>query len=134
MTILYRAYAADNRLLYVGISDDVERRMKEHRLQSSWYADCTRLTRIEYPTREAARIAEEGAIRQEKPEGNPGRWGRSRRESSPCGDHQVHKGSDIRALVASAPKLTPEQAERLRSLLPPVDQHLAGGPDDQAAA
>lgn len=33
----------------------------------------------------------------------------------------------IRAIVRSAPGLTAEQAEKLRALLPPVDQQVAPG-------
>jgi excinuclease UvrABC nuclease subunit len=67
-TKLYRHYAADGTLLYVGISLSAIARLRQHiKSRASWVDDIA-LIRIEnHPTRKAARIAEAAAIRAERP-------------------------------------------------------------------
>ena len=68
-TALYRFFAADNSLLYVGITHRLDKRFKEHRLEKPWEA----IARIElehYETREEASSAEQRAIASENPEWN----------------------------------------------------------------
>lgn len=68
MTILYRAYDDADRLLYVGISDDVFDRLGQHRrCGAAWTRHTARLTFERHETREAAATAELAAIRGEDP-------------------------------------------------------------------
>lgn len=71
-TELYRFFAADGppnygRLLYVGISIEAVRRMKQHRKNSEWMIGATRMTIERFLSREAAAQAEVNAIRTEYP-------------------------------------------------------------------
>lgn len=71
---LYRCYAADGRLLYVGISKDVFARLKQHRSRAFWAADVVHVKATVHRT-EIARILERRAIRDEHPRfNNQGRW------------------------------------------------------------
>lgn len=68
-TSLYRFFDSDNRLLYVGITYHLEGRFDQHRYTKPW----NKIVRIEvatFPTRQAAQLAEQEAIRLEKPEWN----------------------------------------------------------------
>lgn len=68
MTTVYRAYDGDGRLLYVGMTDDLEVRFKTHERESGhWVHDMRRLAVEHYPTRQQARAAELTAIKTERP-------------------------------------------------------------------
>lgn len=69
-TTVYRAYDADGELLYVGYTDNPEKRVRDHARDSYWHAATTRWTFEEHPTREAAKAAEYDAIRAESPHCN----------------------------------------------------------------
>lgn len=58
----YRAYGSDGRLLYAGITTDVDRRMQEHR-GKRWHSAMARLQVDEYPSRWRAALAERAAGR-----------------------------------------------------------------------
>jgi len=66
-TWVYRLYGWSGLLLYVGCTNDVDRRLKEHRRLSPWYAlaDNARTTWLDGPA--AAHQAERDAIRTEHP-------------------------------------------------------------------
>lgn len=64
---LYRHFDAEGRLLYVGITSSTFRRMRQHKHNSSWYEQVTRIEIERFPSREAARQAEMVAIDKEKP-------------------------------------------------------------------
>lgn len=66
-TALYRFYAKDGRLLYVGITDSVKVRFKQHAAEKSWWGDVARKTVAWFQTRDAALAAESAAIRNERP-------------------------------------------------------------------
>jgi len=66
-TTLYRFYDADDRLLYVGITERGPQRWKEHRKSKGWWTKVVRISTEHFPTRVQALKAEERAIRQEKP-------------------------------------------------------------------
>jgi predicted GIY-YIG superfamily endonuclease len=74
MTTLYRAFDRLDRLIYVGISEDVFTRMGQHQ-SSGWSSYATRITFETFSTREEAAIQELKAIREEDPVFN--RAGRS---------------------------------------------------------
>jgi hypothetical protein len=97
LTGLYRLFANDGALLYIGISNNVNRRLTEHSEDKAWWSEVDRSkTHVTwYDSREQAEIAELAAVRDEAPryntvtvDGNgrvccrpapPGRaWGRPR--------------------------------------------------------
>jgi predicted GIY-YIG superfamily endonuclease len=66
ITYLYRHYDRRGKLLYVGISNDPKRRIKEHK-DKEWYKYITKVTYVKYKTRDKALKEEEKAIKKEKP-------------------------------------------------------------------
>ncbi|MET4670788.1 GntR family transcriptional regulator [Streptomyces sp. PvR018] len=69
-TALYRLYGTDERLLYIGISNNPEARWERHKMFRAWWPDVAR-SRVEWlPSRDAAFAAEEIAIRAEAPRFN----------------------------------------------------------------
>ncbi len=77
-TALYRHFAADGTLLYVGISLSVAARLSQHMHGSRWAAEIARVEVTQYPYRAAAVEAEQDAIRSERPKFNiAGREGAS---------------------------------------------------------
>lgn len=81
-TALYRLYASDGTLIYVGITASPAKRMAEHS-QSSWWPEVTRKTMTWYDSRASACEAEEVAIATEDPRHN------TRTDSSPSTGRQV---------------------------------------------
>jgi hypothetical protein len=67
LTTLYRFYDADDRLLYIGISEKGPERWKAHRKDKPWWTDVARSTTEHYETRAEALEAERAAIIAEKP-------------------------------------------------------------------
>ncbi len=63
---LYRHFAADQTLLYVGISDDPFRRASQHRCVE-WSEQIAHMTVEWHPTRKSAEDAEKIAIATERP-------------------------------------------------------------------
>jgi len=53
-TSVYRAYGVGWKLLYVGCSGDVKRRMEHHSSQSKWFSCMIHMKVRVYPTREQA--------------------------------------------------------------------------------
>lgn len=68
-TTLYRHFAADRTLLYVGITGThrTDRRDFEHQETKHWWPQVAYTTREQYPTRDDAEYAEAVAIRDENP-------------------------------------------------------------------
>jgi len=66
-TALYRWFDEKDRLLYVGITDDLLWRVQSHILESSWMDYAARSTIVRYPTRKDAADAETAAIKAEQP-------------------------------------------------------------------
>lgn len=69
-TCLYRLYAADGALLYVGISRSALRRLGQHLAEKPWAEEVARTTVEWFDTREAAAAAEVAAIVTERPRHN----------------------------------------------------------------
>ncbi|MFD3532069.1 DUF6907 domain-containing protein [Streptomyces sp. NPDC058664] len=89
-TALYRLFDAHDRLLYIGITKNLEQRWTGHRYSatsSTWWPEVARKAIEWYPTREAADKAETAAILSEAPLHNkdkaPGSWGSKRTAISP---------------------------------------------------
>lgn len=66
---LYRLFSPAE-LLYVGITDNLKVRFRQHRAKKAWWPEVTRKTVEWYPTRAEARAAELTAIRTEDPRHN----------------------------------------------------------------
>lgn len=66
---VYRCFDAAGRLLYVGMTACVLRRMQEHRVKD-WWPRVASITVKHYPNRRTARNAERLAIVRERPEIN----------------------------------------------------------------
>lgn len=69
-TALYRHFNAADELLYIGISLSVAARLSGHRNASPWYTQVTRITVDWYACRSDAILAEELAIKRERPKHN----------------------------------------------------------------
>jgi hypothetical protein len=66
-TALYRLWAADGTLLYIGIADNLKARFDGHKLEKSWWGDVAKATVIWYGSRRDAFQAEDIAIKAERP-------------------------------------------------------------------
>lgn len=66
-TYLYRAFCEHGGLLYVGITTDYNRRLRQHAFGSEWWSETERVTVIRYRTRWAARRAERYIIEHHHP-------------------------------------------------------------------
>jgi hypothetical protein len=64
---LYRHFAADGTLLYVGISNNHVNRLSAHRTDSAWFPLIASITIEHFPTRADAERAEVAAILRERP-------------------------------------------------------------------
>jgi predicted GIY-YIG superfamily endonuclease len=67
---LYRLFAGDGSLLYVGISKDPLERWREHLGSHSWWRQVAEYELCWYPTRAEAREAEKAAMLSEGPRHN----------------------------------------------------------------
>lgn len=65
-TCVYRAYDADQRLLYVGISVNLDGRLSKHH-SSAWWPAVVEIAVQWFEGREAAKAAERRAISEEHP-------------------------------------------------------------------
>jgi len=66
-TALYRLFAAGDGLLYIGITDQLRARMKQHAAEQPWWPEVVRRTVAWYDDWESADKAETLAIAAEKP-------------------------------------------------------------------
>lgn len=64
-TALYRLYDAQDQLLYIGISEDPEKRWAHHASEKPWWPQVARKQVGWFPTREEAEAAEARAIATE---------------------------------------------------------------------
>lgn len=64
---LYRHFDKDQTLLYVGLTNDVFRRLSEHKLGTRWFEQITHVSVEHFDTREEAQQAETKAIETEAP-------------------------------------------------------------------
>jgi predicted GIY-YIG superfamily endonuclease len=77
---LYRHFAADGELLYVGVSLSALRRLQQHQQRSPWFDHIARVEIQAFQSRGEALTAERQAIATERPTHNarcvagPGQW------------------------------------------------------------
>lgn len=134
-TTLYRAYDNGGRLLYIGITNNFNRRLSGHAGKSGWAPLVDRWERQEYLTRSSAMTAEARAICAEDPEFNRhaghghlveecdgprcsrvrAKSGTPKREPTGSGLRAVR--GTIDQLIKSAPPPSPEIIEKLGALL-----------------
>lgn len=74
-TYLYRFYDVGGQLLYVGITGDLPRRMREHGKKKEWWVWVARMEVRVYPSRLLAAVNEHEAIETEDPRYNSARYG-----------------------------------------------------------
>ncbi len=67
---LYRFWASDGTLLYIGITLKPNARWKQHMKDKPWWSEVAGITVEQYPTREAVEAAEREAIRTQGPKYN----------------------------------------------------------------
>lgn len=72
---VYRCYDAGGRLIYVGSTQDLGQRMRDHNARAWWAGQVTSVQARPYPSRPEALAAEREAIRTENPRWNTsGKW------------------------------------------------------------
>lgn len=69
-TYVYRAFEAFGPLLYIGITHDVDARMRQHRRSSPWFQLADHITVAQYRDRATAARVEANAIVRERPTDN----------------------------------------------------------------
>lgn len=94
-TFLYRSYDEEGRALYVGITDRLTTRLREHERWALWWKDVRRWTVDSYPSRWEARRAEAVAIMTECPLHNIVRPARN------WADEALSTGQDPRLVVST---------------------------------
>lgn len=65
--VLYRMFDADNTLLYVGITNSLQRRLKQHSEEKPWFRRIDRIEIERFATRKEVEYAERQAIINEDP-------------------------------------------------------------------
>lgn len=68
--VLYRFYAADDQLLYIGITADPPVRFRSHGATKRWWAEVANVRLEHHADRDALAVAERDAIRAERPRYN----------------------------------------------------------------
>ena len=69
-TAVYRLYAADETLLYVGITYDIKTRFADHKANKDWWSNVAVKEVRWLPDRDAAWAEEQRVIREERPRWN----------------------------------------------------------------
>lgn len=64
---VYKAYDTDGQLLYVGVSVNVFKRLREHKQYAAWMPHSARVDVVQYLNRNAARAEEARCIREDGP-------------------------------------------------------------------
>lgn len=118
MSELYRYFANDGQLLYVGISLNTVARAVQHRNDKHWWDTVTTMTIERFPSREAAAVAEVEAIRTEGPLFNiqHGTWRPSKEEPEAFSPQNL---AIIQDLIQTMPSFFDVPAELNRLGIPP---------------
>lgn len=100
---LYRFFAEDGALLYVGITNNPARRFTQHGVDREWWHEVETIRMERHPDREAVLIAEKLAIQTERPRYNVIHAGGAPvttelPTSGPAGDYPIAAG-DVVALA-----------------------------------
>jgi hypothetical protein len=106
-TALYRLYAADDKLLRVGITWNLKVRLAEYKASESWWPEVARKTVELHATRASAEDAERTAIREQRPLHNAKGSGRLRACPSVPTVAPAVSGEAVAELVLSGMHPTP---------------------------
>lgn len=71
---LYRLFCTNGELLYVGRTLDVRSRIKDHRVQKSWWSEVAQISLEHFASLEEVAAAERAAIADENPKWNVVRY------------------------------------------------------------
>lgn len=104
-TCLYRHFAADGSLLYVGMTNSALRRIDGHRAKSGWVDQIHRVEIEWFATRAEAHAAERAAIVAEQPKHN-----RIRYHPKPERPQKGPKGADLPGMTRTEKKRRLERA------------------------
>lgn len=108
---LYRMYAANGDLLYIGITADIGARLKAHGRQQPWWTEVSTITLHHHLNgREALETAEMSAIGAEQPRYNVRRW----RASEHASQHSVLVDDELWGRVAG---IAGERREKVSEVL-----------------
>lgn len=110
-TAVYRLYAADGSLLYIGETGDIRKRFYLHSRDKAWWPEVARATMCWYGSEAKALDAEQSAIRAEKPLHNARKAnGSSKAVARPqdalaayAAVHGVSMGDAVRLLMGRTP-------------------------------
>lgn len=93
---VYRLYDKNSTLLYVGVTNDLRIRLKQHEFSKSWWGEIDNVTAVYLNDRTAAYLDEAVAIRDEHPKYNvhPGQ-GASRLVPPSSGSRRVWFGARL---------------------------------------
>lgn len=109
---LYRCYDGDGRLIYVGATSFLGRRLDQHRRSTWWAPQVVRVRAKLYPSFAAARQAERIAIIREAPRWNiVARWSRRQNWSAADYEDYVRARRGLRVTYSSFDSLRATQAE-----------------------
>jgi predicted GIY-YIG superfamily endonuclease len=81
--VLYRFFDTAGRLLYVGITQNPQLRLRDHRAMKDWWAEVANVTMEHFDSRQAVEAAERIAVRTENPVHNTVRFSQKRRRVTP---------------------------------------------------
>jgi hypothetical protein len=112
MYTLYRHFAADGSLLYIGISLRAMARLGQHRRHAHWFHQIAIVTMEKFPTREAVRAAEKAAIQAERPAHNTHWQVKPPKADRFCGGCGVQVFNSNRKLCAPCRKKADRVAQR----------------------
>lgn len=105
MTAVYRFWAADGSLIYVGFTASLRQRFLDHQADKPWWPEVARKTVRWYPTRGDAATAEDAVLAARRP-----RYNKQKRSGGPVG---VPGATDYVGIYAAEKGITRDEAARL---------------------
>jgi predicted GIY-YIG superfamily endonuclease len=123
-TVVYRFYDADDRLLYVGITDEPKQRWRWHARNARWWPDAVRRTLSWHELRSDSAAEEARAIREEHPLHNvaipglppPRRVAAPARAAGPASPELLKLGAEFQANREELRRLVEESEANQASL------------------
>lgn len=117
-TALYRLYAADGALLYIGITQDLDERWRQHSSRKEWWPQVARRAVSWCVSRSEALRLEAEAIKAEHPLHNVVHTPMHKAISTSC---RRPRGSDLFGQVGAALATVEDPVERARAVLEALD-------------
>lgn len=104
-TTVYRMFNSDGAVIYVGITNNLRARLRQHAGDKSWYGEVSRIESRAFDTRTEALEVEATLIRELTPRYN-------------VAGNSLHAIEEhVKYLLSQAPPLTDVQLERVAELL-----------------